>query len=310
MIEFQVNAMSRGVKVLDWTPQPEKYQNDNIHPCVRNIPNFAGHDWWMVTTPYPNNDSSVENPILYYGDSGNGGVPPTSWQGGIVVEDTPTSGYNSDGNLYFDGTRLWIFWRENYTPDCTTHNVDRGVFARYTTDGSTFSEKYYFCGNDFSKTGKTGDTEMCPCVIDIDGSLKMLATFYEFTPNRNSYGLSVWGSEGIDTHQFTHINDVGILRNQQFDFWHFDIFKNNGIYYCVASSEIADAIYLGRSSDGINYIFWGTPLISSSLYGDTIFINLQHLLRMVSYTYGIRLNLEEFQVYGWIAVILPRFWPS
>jgi hypothetical protein len=87
MIQILVNAMERGVEVLNWTPQPEKYKNDNVHPCVRYIPNFAGHDWWMVATPYPNSDSSAENPILYYGDSGDGGVPPTSWQGGAIVEE-------------------------------------------------------------------------------------------------------------------------------------------------------------------------------------------------------------------------------
>ena len=268
MVEILVNAMNRGLMVLDWTPQPDKYKNDNVHPCVRNIPNFAGHDWWMVTTPYPSGDSSVENPILYYGDSGNNGVPPSSWQGGVVVEDTPDRGYNSDGNLYFDGTKLWVFWRENYTPDCTAHGVDRGVFARYTTDGLTFSEKYYFCGNDFTITGKVGDTVMCPCVVNIDNSLKMLATYYEFTPSRKSYGLSVWDSADINSHLFTHIRNVGILRNDNFDFWHFDIFVHDNKYYCVATAEDPRAIYLGVSEDGINYTFWGTPLISTTLYGD------------------------------------------
>lgn len=269
MIQNLVNAMERGVKVLDWTPQPDKYMNDNVHPCVRYIPTFAGHDWWMVTTPYPNSNSGVENPILYYGDSGENDTPPLSWQGGAIVEDTPLSGYNSDCNLYYDGEKLWIFWRENGTPDCKHHNVERGIFARYTTDGITFSEKYYFCGNTFSMAGKTGDTEMCPCVFQIGNSLKMLATYYEFTPQRRPYGLSVWNCpNGIDSHSFEFDINVGILHTPVFKFWHFDLFTYNDKYYCVATSENADAVYMGVSNDGINYKFWGTPLISTDIYTD------------------------------------------
>lgn len=272
MKEYLVNALSRGIQVLDWTPNPEKYHNDNIHPCVRYIQNFAGHDWWMVTTPYYSSNSAVENPILYYGDSGVNGVPPTSWSGGIVVEDTPSEGYNSDCNLYYDGEKLWVFWRENGTPDCAAHNVNRGIFAKYTIDGENFSEKYYFCGNDFSLVAKTGDTVMCPCVLNIGNELKMLATYFEFSPNRHPLGLSVWDSDGdIDEHAFTHEKDVAILHDPDFNFWHFDIFTYNNKYYCVATSEEPNAIFMGVSDDGLNYTLWGTPLISSNLYGDYYF---------------------------------------
>lgn len=280
MIEYLINAMNRGVKVLDWTPDASTYHNDNIHPCVRYIPGFAGHDWWMVTTPYYNTDSSIENPILYYGDSGANGTPPTSWQGGTVVEPTPSNGYNSDGNLFYDGTKLWVIWRENYTADCTAHNVDRGVFARYTTNGTTFSEKIYLCGNDFSHTGKTGDTIMCPCVFTIESSIKMLASYYEFSPVKQSYGFSEWAASGVlGNNAFTHNHNVGILHDNDFNFWHFDIFAYNGKYYCVASPESGEAIYMGVSNDGINYTFWGTPLISMNLYGDYYFYKPSALVK-------------------------------
>ena len=59
----------------------EKYLNDNIHPCIRYVPDgFAGHKWWMVTTPILGG-SSTENPILYWGDSREGELPPLTWSG-------------------------------------------------------------------------------------------------------------------------------------------------------------------------------------------------------------------------------------
>lgn len=263
----RINAMTIGDVVLDWTPSPEIYKNDNIHPCVRYIPEgFAGHKWWMCTTPYPLQDSSVENPILYYGDSETS-TPPTSWLGGVVVEGSPSKGYNSDCNLFYDGTRLWVFWRENYTPDTSAIDVFRAVFGKYTLDGTTFSDKKLFCKDTFSVEGKNGDTEMCPCVAMIGDKLKMYATHYEFLPTRQPYGLAIWGIENNDlmNHQFVYEKTTGLLYKKNFNFWHFDMFQYDGKYYCVTSPELGNEILLGVSDDGVNFNFWNTPLISQDV---------------------------------------------
>lgn len=280
------NIMPYGVSVLASTPEPEKYLNDNIHPCVRYIADgFAGHKWWMTTTPYPNYNARVENPILYYGDSETDGVPPASWQGGVVVEDTPSDGYNSDDNLYFDGTRLWVFWRENNTPDCLAHNTTRATFGRYTLDGETFSEKKFFAPLGFNEVGKTGDCEMCPCVRMVGNTLIMYGTYYEFSPVKRDYGLSIWHIDNNDliNETFELVRNVGILTPKGFDFWHFDMFEYNGVYYCVATEENATKILLGKSADGINFTFYATPLISteetylSYLYKPTALV-VNHIL--------------------------------
>lgn len=265
--------MQLGVSVLAWTPDAEKYQNDNIHPCVRYIPGgLGGHDWWMVTTPYPNYTVSAENPILYYGDSVNG-EPPLSWQGGIVIEDTPAYGYNSDGNLFYDGTGLWIFWRENNTPSCEANNTTRGVFGVYTTDGVNFTQKKFFAPLGFSESGKTGDCEMCPCVVKIDNAIHLFGTYYEFTPVQQCYGLCSWNIQdnNLVDNVFVLDKKIGILTPIGFDFWHFDMFEYDGKFYCVATAEDAKKIMLGVSPDGFNYKFWGTPLISTEITGGDYF---------------------------------------
>jgi hypothetical protein len=263
------NAMTLGVEVLNWTPQPEKYLNDNIHPCVRYIPEgFAGHKWWMVTTPYPGGDALVENPILYWGDSRDGELPPLTWNGGVVVFDTPSSGYNSDPNLYFDGTKLWVFWRENATPD-TAQTGGRATFGKSTTDGVNFSEKKLIAPLGFDIPGKSGDAEMCPCVVNFDGTLKLFGSYYEFTPIRRPYGLAIWDilNNDLDNNQFTLTKTVGQLYKEEFNFWHFDLFKEGTNYYCVATPERGNEILLGISTDSENFKFWSMPLLSNSVAG-------------------------------------------
>lgn len=261
------NAMQLGVEVLGWTPNPEKYKDDNIHPCVRYISTgFAGHKWWMVTTPYFGADATIENPILYWGDSRTGELPPLTWSGGTIVQDTPTSGYNSDACIFYDGVGLWVLWRENFTPDA---NATRSTFGKYTTDGITFTEKKLFAPLGFDLVGKTGDAEMCPIVVNFDGATKLFGCHYEFTPNRHPYGLAIWDIAANDmvNNQFTLTKTVGQLYKEGFNFWHFDLFKEEANYYCVVTPESGNEILLGVSTDCENFKFWGVPLLSNEIAG-------------------------------------------
>lgn len=259
------NIMTFGVELTAPTPQPEKYFNDLIHPSVKYIPGgFAGHDWWMVATPYYNYNSAIENPILYYGDSREGGLPPLVWNPTAIVQDTPSTGYNSDGCIYFDGSKLWVFWRENGTPD-TDNTGGRATFGVSTINGTTFSTKKLFAPLGFSIQGKTGDAEMCPIITDIRGKIELFGCHYEFEPKRQPYGLAIWDIENNDLENktFTLTKTVGQLYYGGFNFWHFDVFKYEDKYYCLVTPESGNEILLGTSNDGENFKYWSTPLISS-----------------------------------------------
>jgi hypothetical protein len=266
-----IDAMSLGQKLSAPTPEPDKYYDDLIHPCVRYIPDgFAGHRWWMVASPYYNGNSSIENPILYYGDSREGELPPLSWTAAAIVEDTHTDGgYNSDPNIYFDGQKLWVLWRESWTVDCKENKVSRAVFGKSTSDGVTFSVKKYFAG----EISGSVDHEMCPTIVDVNGKIRMYAAYHEFTPDRIPLGLSIWDIDNndLDNNQFIKTNDVLPIYKTGFDFWHFDIFEYEKKYYCVVSPESGTEILLGQSDDGENFIFWSTPLISKEGTGKSYF---------------------------------------
>jgi hypothetical protein len=101
--------MAIGTRINIETPNPEKYKNDCLHPCIRFTPaGFLGYHWWMVQSPYYGRNSALENPILYYSEDVEA---PTNWKPLAIVRDTPSKGYNSDPNLYFEDGRLWVFWR-------------------------------------------------------------------------------------------------------------------------------------------------------------------------------------------------------
>lgn len=266
----ETNAMQLGVKLIAPTPHPEIYFDDLIHPCIRYIPGgFSGHDWWMVASPYRGSNPLIENPILFFGDSRVGGFPPLTWTAVGVIEEIPSLGYNSDPNIYFDGTKLWVFWRENGALDCSSLGYTRGVFGKSTTDGFSFGPKKFFAGE---VTG-TVDSEMCPIIVNFDGQLKLYAVHHTFTPTRLPLGISIWDIENnnLEKNQFTKTKDVLPVYKTGFDFWHFDVFKYKLKYYCVVTPEVANEILLGQSDDGENFIFWDKPLLSSNVTGRSYF---------------------------------------
>jgi len=271
IIAVKPNAMTLGIKLSAPTPQPEKYYDDLVHPCVRYIPDgFAGHKWWMVGTPYYDINSTIENPILYYGDSRAGNLPPLQWTAVGVVADTPPEiGYNSDPCIYYDGKGLWVFWRENWTTECIASGYDRATFGKYTLDGATFGTKKLFAG----EVRGDVDSEMCPIVVKFDGKIKLYGCHHEFTPIRRPLGLSIWdiSDNDLEHKMFSKTKDVLPSYKAGFDFWHFDMFEYESKYYCVVTPESGTEILLGRSNDGENFKFWKTPLLSGKVTGRNYF---------------------------------------
>ncbi|GHV41777.1 hypothetical protein FACS1894179_10180 [Bacteroidia bacterium] len=262
------NTMKIGVLLNIHTPLSDKYHDDFIHPCVRYIPKgFAGHKWWLIVTPYYKNDNKLENPMLFYGDSNTDETPPRDWTFVKLLEDTPADGYNSDPCLYFDGNKLWAFWRENYTKACSENRCTRVTVGIYTLDAKIFSEKRVYA----KETSTTSDSEMCPIIINYKGNLKLYGSYYEFKPNRKNLGMAIWKLNGdLDNGSFSIEKLITPLKTN-IDFWHFDIFEYKGSHYCVYTSEAASQIILGKSEDGVNFRFYKTPLLSDRVSGKRYF---------------------------------------
>ena len=255
------------------TPDTAKYHNDCLHPCIRRM---SDGKYVMVQSPWFFYNDSVENPILYISDD------PSSWDKGIVVEGTPVKGYNSDPNVFVNGNRIYVFWREVDTPLCEQLGVHCATVGVYTDDeGKTFSEKKVY----LTSADQGVDTEMCPILMKHGDVYRFYATWYETErTNRHNLGVAIWEGKSLDNPDFRltktvpfktklicdkykqlkvfgHIFFVPIPH--RFDLWHFDLFEKDGKLYMVASEEMGDVIMLAESEDWENFRLCRKPIVNA-----------------------------------------------
>ena len=68
---------------------------ETIHPDIVYFPDgWHGYKFWMVNTPYPNNDGALENPSIWCSNDGSSWVIPDGLTNPIVAK--PASGVNTD----------------------------------------------------------------------------------------------------------------------------------------------------------------------------------------------------------------------
>lgn len=234
-----------------------------IHPCIRYIPNgFAGHKWWMVSTPYPNYNSYYENPILFYADDETTDFP-IHWHFVAIVEKSHNKGYNADCNLYFDGEALWIIWKEAGTDNTNIEHGNKAILGK-KYNGTSFTSAFMICEN-------IDDTNMylaSPTLINISGHLKLFAVFtpnsYLSIPNRMKGPRHLAVFDIINIKENIKCSFKGVFKQtypEKFDFWHIDIFSFKDKYYCLVTPESANQILLGESCDGLHFKFYSTPLL-------------------------------------------------
>lgn len=270
--------MTNNVPIVFKTPEPEKYKDDCLHPCVRYIEEgFAGHQWWMVMTPYPDRNSKYENPMLYYSDDRD---IPVNWKFAAIVQDSHEEGYNSDPNLFYEEGKLWIYWRECNTPACKKEGATKITLGVFTVDGVTFSNPSIY----LKQFGMHEDTEMCPTLAKIHDVYYFYATHTLLQPVRQSKGLCIWKGSSLLSPDFQMIETIKlstpytcdkykqkkifgklvfIPRPLKHNTWHFDLILYKNVLYMVSVDEWGDNIMIAASADYRNFRFRSTPLINN-----------------------------------------------
>lgn len=238
---------------------PDEYGDFAVHPCVRYIENgIGGYHWWMVLSPYPGYDTTKENILLFSGESEKEEIPPVKWNYVTEVCGTHPKGYNSDPNLYFDGHELWIIWREWETENLPDDVPICCTMCSKTSDGIYFSEHQIIAHNEFEKKEVVGDTSMCPIVIRFNGNLKMYASKYIYEPNLEPLGTSCYSYD--NNNKMFKLKSVHKSEKQDFDLWHFDMFEFDGYLYQIITGQFGNAIYIGRSENGKDFVYSKKPL--------------------------------------------------
>lgn len=271
-------SMPIGTRINIETPNPEKYKNDCLHPCIRFIPSgFLGYYWWMVQSPYYGRNSALENPILYYSEDLEA---PTNWKPLAILSDTPLKGYNSDPNLYFEDGRLWVFWRECFTPLCDSFGALMATVGVWTQDGINFSEPKVFLNHKVAFQ----DTEQCPILIKKDNSYLFYAVHYQYKPERKNLGIAIWKGSSLDSPDF-HLTEtvkvpitltVDKYKQKKFlgklffipkplkhDIWHFDLLEHNNKLYMFSVAEWGDNVMLSISEDYKKFKTQRIPLLNA-----------------------------------------------
>ena len=280
------------------TPEPEKYHNDVLHPCIRKMSNGK---YVMVQSPWYKCQDGIENPILYISDD------PMYWDNGIVVEDTPAKGYNSDPNVFVEGNRIYVFWREWHTPFCEEHGVLRAIVGVYTEDeGLSFSNKrIYFTDND-----RKAVNEICPILIKRGEIYRFYCTWYSMHPRQNE-GVAIWEGSSIEEPDFKLIKrtpfktkyicdkykqlqifgkNIFLPMPHKFDLWHFDLLEKDGTLYMIASEEMKDVVMIAESDDWENFKLHRKPLINAHSMENTLGYR-QSYYKPTAIKYGKRVML-------------------
>lgn len=205
-------------------------QNQPTHPKVLYLPNgWKGHKYWMVYTPYPNNDSFHENPCITYSDDG------LTWsEEGIsnpilsIPEEHRGSWYSDPHLVYIpetDTMEMWVRYCSRGTDGLD--NGWEGVYRLTSSDGINWSDKEYL----YHVVDTEWASVLSPSIIYDEGKYKIW-----FVYQRNC--LKYYESD--DGTNWQHIRDISVGLNPLGNYllWHFDMIKTDKGYEFVGCYQI------------------------------------------------------------------------
>lgn len=215
-----------------------------IHPSIVkfNSP-WNGHLYWMAMTPYPNSNSTYENPEILVSDDGENWEVPNGLSNPIEV--TPGVGYNSDTELVYDNTsnKLYCFYR--YTNNSSVDTIK----IRSSEDGVNWSGSSELFSTSFAQA-------LAPSVV-FDGSQWIMFTCTNGGALQRRTATSPSGTWSTVTSCTLSSKPSGLTP------WHSSVvFDSNGFFYAFVAEQWDD-LYLLVSDDGITFQCAPTPLLQN-----------------------------------------------
>ena len=204
----------------------------------------------MVSTPYHNNDTYLENPSITVSNDGINFIEPIGINNPVsgypskVKNDT----YYSDPFIMYDDNKFKLFYRytKSYDNGIYIRNGFNYIYYRESNDGINYSEPKLILDNNFE------DRYMSPSVIKVNDVYKMWYT---------NYDCQLRYIESTDLNSFSKPVIVNIS-NFDKGIWHSEIQYINGTYHLVFMTR-NNYLYYSSSSDGLNFL--EPKLINTSL---------------------------------------------
>lgn len=273
---YPQQQMPIGISLGMVTPEPEKYHNDCLHPCVRE---FGLANYVMVQSPYYAWENKVENPMFYQTNS------LRDWGIGTLLVETPQSGFNSDPNVFVEDSLVYVFWRAVMTPLCKEKSIEQMVFGGKIVnseggDSLWLDDVQTYISNSWTK----GDVTQCPILMKLDGRYLFYTVWYQYEPIRKNKGIVIWEGTSLEQPNFKLVDTI-VFDNplvcdklfqkkignrilffpipKRYDLWHFDLFEYNGKLFIVSCAEKDDNIMLSVSTDWKHFKTCKKPLVNN-----------------------------------------------
>ena len=270
---YPQQQMPVGEPISIKTPEPEKYHDDCLHPCVREL---CDGSFAMVHTPYYAWNNKIENPMIYHSSS------LTDFGMGTLLVNTPEIGFNSDPNVFVDDTLVYAFYRAFETPQCKELCLDKIVLGGRIgiMDTVQFVDKQIYIYNKWNR----GDLTQCPILMKHEGKYLFYAAWYQYGPERKNRGVAVWEGSSLDEPDF-QLTDTIPFDNplvcdklfqkkiwgwiyyvpipKRYDMWHFDLFEYDDKLFMVSCAEKDDNIVLSVSTDWRHFKTCWKPLVNN-----------------------------------------------
>lgn len=218
------------------------------HPDVidfllaHDLASWNGYRYWMAMTPYPGGNSAHENPSIVVSNDGQTWSEPPGISNPVVA--APGSGHNSDCDLVFDGTDLWLFWRE------TDGSTTDWIKCASSSDGVTWSSATTILSGAWASM-------LSPAVV-LDGSTwKMWTVDWTATPNTVDYRTSSAPDSGWSAATSGTFSSLPSGKEP----WHIDVTvdpRDNSLHALLnvqdsGTTAANTALAIARSNDGTSW---------------------------------------------------------
>jgi len=227
-----------------------------VHPDVAVFPGgFAGHEFWLAATPYPNGNANLENPSIFTDDARRWIVPPDVRN--PLVTPPPSPAHNSDPDLVFDpaSNRLRMYYR------LTADNTD-DIRMQTTPDGEHWSQPV-------SVAKATGIAIVSPAVVRLPNGAWRMWSVNAVKGGCQTQSTVVERRISSDGIHWSTPSPVTLVQ-PGFVPWHLDVqyIPTKREYWAVFAAYpqgagcAADDLFFARSVDGITWQTYQTPLVS------------------------------------------------
>lgn len=200
----------------------------NTHPKALYFENgWNGYKYWMSYTPYPNGDTSAENPCIAVSNDMLTWTVPAGLTNPLNPGDA--TNYNSDTHLVYrhDTNTMEIWWRQRRASDGYWL-----IYRRTTTDGVNWTEKELVLENSVT------DDTMSPSIIFEDGKYKIWYVSHSSLGGGTGRKLGYMESNGDTTTSWSGRSIIPVeWESTNASIWHVDVIKSELGYELLFSAR-------------------------------------------------------------------------